>query len=90
MFLHLTAPDGFVKAQRDQQPLNGLWPTSRWNPGEVVADRVEVWLDDSVQPDEYLLLAGIYDVRSGRRLSLIDGPSAPSPNAVLLGKIELD
>jgi hypothetical protein len=90
MFLHLTAPDGFVKAQRDQQPLNGLWPTSRWSPGEVVADRVEILLDDTVQPNEYLLLAGIYDVRSGRRLPLIDGPSAPSPNAVLLGKIELN
>ena len=90
MFLHLAAPDGFVKAQHDRQPLNGLWPTSRWSPGEVVADRYEIPLDSSIQPDEYLLLAGIYSTQSGTRLDLIDGPPSPSPDAVLLGKIKLD
>jgi hypothetical protein len=90
MFLHLAAPDGFVKAQHDRQPLNGLWPTSRWSPGEVVADRYEIPLDSSIQPDEYLLLAGVYSTQSGERLDLINGLPSPSPDAVLLGKIELD
>jgi hypothetical protein len=89
LFLHVTAPDGFVKAQRDQQPFNGLWPTSRWTAGDVLADRYTIQLDDWLQPGEYLLLAGLYDPQSGQRLTLVNASPAPSPNAILLDKINL-
>ena len=87
VFVHLTAPDGFVKAQHDQQPFDGLWPTSRWTTGDVLADRYEIVLDENVQPGEYLLLAGLYEAQTGQRLPLIGESRAPSPNAVLLGQV---
>jgi hypothetical protein len=89
IFLHLTAPDGFVKAQQDQQPLAGLWPTSRWTQGDVVADHYRIPMHQGVQPGEYLLITGLYTPQTGQRMPLVDGPRAPSPNAVLLGKINL-
>lgn len=89
-FLHLTAPDGFVKAQQDQQPFDGKLPTSRWQAGNVMADQFTIALDDSFQPGEYLLVTGMYSPQSGERLSVIDGPLAPQPDAVLLGAITLD
>jgi hypothetical protein len=88
-FLHLTAPDGFVKAQQDRQPFNGLWPTSRWTPGDVLADRFDIPLDESIQPGQYLLVTGMYLPASGERIPVISGPSAPSPDAILLGRIDI-
>jgi hypothetical protein len=89
LFLHLTAPDGFVKAQRDQPPFNGLWPTSQWQTGDRLADRYSIVLDEWLQPGEYLLLTGLYEPQSGQRLSLVNAPPAPAPNAILLEKIQL-
>lgn len=90
VFVHLTAPDGFVKAQHDQQPFDSLWPTSRWITGDLLADRYEIVLDENVQPGEYLLLAGLYEAQTGQRLSIIGETRAPSPNAVLLGQVTVE
>jgi hypothetical protein len=90
LFLHLTALDGFVKAQRDQPPFNGLWPTSRWTAGDLLADRYSISLEDGIQPGDYLLLAGLYEPQSVQRLSLVNAPPAPSPNAILLDKVKIE
>ncbi len=88
-FVHLTAPDGFVKAQRDQQPFKGLWPTTRWTQETVFADRFEIPLGEGVQSGKYLLLAGLYSPQSGERVTLVAGPIAPSPDAMLLGSVKI-
>jgi hypothetical protein len=88
-FLHLTAADGFVKTQQDRQPFDGLWPTSRWAENDLLADQYTIWLDDWLGPGEYLLLAGLYEGGSGRRLAVINAPPAPAPDAILLEKIEV-
>ncbi len=85
-FLHLTAPDGFVKAQQDRSPFDGRWPTSRWQAGAVLADRFDLPLD-GVPPGDYLLLAGMYAPDTGARLPLTAGPPAPQPDAALLGHV---
>lgn len=89
VFLHLTAPDGFVKAQQDRQPFDRLWPTGRWQVGQLFADRFEIPLDDSVPPGNYLLLTGLYTPANGQRLPLTAGPPAPQPDAALLGPVTI-
>lgn len=89
IFVHLTAPDGFVKAQQDQPPFGGARPTSHWQPGETYADRYELTVDASVTPGDYLLLAGMYDPDTGRRLAVLDGPTGPAPDTVLLGRVKI-
>jgi hypothetical protein len=89
-FVHLTAPDGFVKAQQDHQPFNGFWPTGRWRAGEVFADRYDISLPEELNPGKYLLVAGLYSLHSGQRLSLESGPVSPSPDATLLTTITID
>jgi hypothetical protein len=90
LFLHLAAPDGFVKAQQDQQPFLGRWPTSRWAAGDIVADRYSLSLADWIESGEYVLLAGLYEPQSGERLALTNAPSAPVPNAILLDRIKVE
>ena len=89
IFVHLTAPDGFIKAQQDQPPFGGARPTSRWQAGERYADRYELTLDAGVTPGEYLLLAGMYDPETGERLAVLEGPTGPAPATVLLGRVEI-
>ena len=88
LFLHITAPDGFVRAQQDQQPFDGLWPTGQWQAGDYFATRFTIPLTDHVV-GEHLLLAGMYNLETGERLPLVSGPGGPSPNAVLLGSVTL-
>jgi hypothetical protein len=90
IFLHLTAPDGFVKAQQDGQPFDGLWPTDRWRVGEMLATRSEIRLDESVSPGDYLLLTGMYLPESGERLRLLAGPPGPSPDSILMGPVTIE
>jgi hypothetical protein len=90
IFTHLTAPDGFVKAQSDRQPLAGAWPISRWQPGELVADRYDLPLEAGITSGEYLLLAGLYDPATGERLPLLEGIPGPAPATVLLGTVVIE
>jgi hypothetical protein len=90
IFLHLTAPDGFVKAQQDRQPFAGLWPTSRWRKGDLFADHFTITLEAWIQPGDYLLLTGLYEPQSGERLAPVNAAPAPSANAILLGQVRIE
>jgi hypothetical protein len=90
IFLHLTAPDGFVKAQQDGQPFDGLWPTSRWQVGDQLATTFEIELAESIQPGQYLLLTGLYQPGTNERLPLLAGPAGPSPNSILLDELTIE
>lgn len=86
VFLHLRDPGGTSVAQHDGQPLAGAYPTSRWRPGETVADAV--LLDVAhVPPGRYTLYAGLYDLASGQRLPVAD--DASGENAIMLGEVTL-
>ncbi len=89
IFIHLTGPDGFVKAQQDRPPFGGLHPTSHWRPGEVLADRYDLALE-SIPPGEYLLLAGMYLPVSGQRLGVEQGPVGPAPGTILVGSVRVE
>ena len=89
-FVHLTAPDGFVKAQQDQQPFAGTRPTSHWQSGDLFADRYDLALNESVTSGDYLLLAGMYDPTTGERVGLIEGSNGPGPNTVLLATVTVE
>ena len=37
VFVHVLGPNGLPVAQQDNEPLNGTYPTPRWQPGERVS-----------------------------------------------------
>lgn len=90
VFLHLTALDGYVKAQQDKQPFNGLLPTTAWHTNRTFADSFDIELDDDVQSDDYLLLTGIYLPETGERLPVVNGPLGPSTGSVLLEQLAIE
>jgi hypothetical protein len=72
VFLHLLDAERRVRGQVDRVPGDGALPTSGWAVGEVVEDRYVVPLDASAPPGPYVLEVGLYDARTGQRLS-VDG-----------------
>lgn len=80
-FVHLTAPDGFVLAQKDNlHPAN--LPTTQWDLQAYAADEHSFEIPSTLAPGEYELRVGVYDPRTNTRLDLPEGS-----DHFLLGKI---
>lgn len=84
-FVHLRNEAGQTVAQKDQPPLNGAYPTSLWDPGEIIADKLELPLPADLLPGSYTLVIGWYDLKSGARLPV---PGHPD-NSLTLQSVEL-
>ena len=85
VFVHLRAPDGSRVAQRDAQPLDGDYPTSRWRSGETVIDPQPLFLPPELPPGVYTLWTGLYRLETLERLPVKGDLSGE--NAVRLGAI---
>ena len=68
-FVHLRQSDtGQNVAQADGPPANGWYPTSAWQPGEVITDERKFLVPKEIPVDRYDLVVGWYDPASGLRL----------------------
>ena len=75
LFAHINNDRGETVAQTDRPPTGGAYPTSLWEPGEIIHDQAEISLTD-LSPGTYTLVIGLYD-RSGARLP-VDNATADS------------
>ena len=85
-FVHLLSADGGVIAQHDGDPVGGFTPTTRWRPGEIIADRHVIALPPDLPPGEYGLRAGMYQLDPLRNLT-VDPPAAD--DRVDVGTVEV-
>jgi hypothetical protein len=85
-FVHLRNEAGETVAQQDQLPLNGAYPTSLWDPGEIIADEIVVPLPAELPAGEYSLVTGLYDLSTNTRLTVQGNPE----NSLMLGMVEVD
>jgi uncharacterized membrane protein len=80
--------DGQVVASLEKEPLGGRYPTSQWQPGELVRDRHVLSLPDDLAPGSYSLIAGLYRATDGQRLEASSGPFGwHSTDAFVVGEI---
>jgi 4-amino-4-deoxy-L-arabinose transferase-like glycosyltransferase len=74
VFLQLLDERGKVVTSWDSQPFNGLYPTTLWSPGEIIADTFSLPLpNEGLPPGAYRLITGFYDVATGQRLPVDNG-----------------
>ncbi|MBN1936426.1 MAG: hypothetical protein JW934_17300 [Anaerolineae bacterium] len=84
VFVHLFDPaTEIIARQADARPLNGLYPTNGWLPGEVVDDIIVLSLHD-VPAGRYALAVGLYDARDWTRLPIIDAQGRTWPDGRLV------
>jgi hypothetical protein len=74
VFVHVLDPGGQqVLAQRDAEPQDGKAPTTSWVSGEVLDDAYAVDVPAGMAPGSYPIEVGVYDARTGERLTLANG-----------------
>jgi hypothetical protein len=72
-FVHLRDSANETVAQKDSPPAEGRYPTSLWDAGEVIVDRITLPLS-GLSPGDYTLVVGLYDPISGARLPIPGRP----------------
>lgn len=82
VFVHLVGPAGLV-AQDDSPPRRGAYPTSLWEPGDLVEHAFAFTLPADLSPGLYQLVTGWYDLATGQRLSTAAG------DALAIGTVEV-
>jgi hypothetical protein len=93
-FVHLLggynpATGGPVWAQSDSLPLDGGHPTTRWLPGQIVADRHDLYVPEGTPPGTYQIEAGLYDPTTLERLSVVD-QAGNRADRILVGEIQVN
>jgi hypothetical protein len=81
---------GQVAASLEAEPLGGRYPTTQWQPGELVRDRHTLLLPVDVAPGKYKLIVGLYRAADGQRLMERSAPfGLASKDHVVVREIEL-
>lgn len=89
-FVHLVDANGNIVAQMDQPPLNGDYPTSFWEPDEVIQDSMTIPLPpgenakDKLPAGEYWLQVGLYRSEDLRRVPVLDAAGQAAADEVTL------
>jgi hypothetical protein len=83
-FVHLRDETNKNIAQKDSPPASGLYPTSLWDPGEIIVDTISLPLGE-VSAGTYTPVVGQYDFVTGQRLSV----AGHSANEIPLETIEI-
>jgi hypothetical protein len=84
VFVHLVGASASPVAQSDRQPLDGRYPTSIWNPGEVVVDVHTLAIPRDLRPGTYRLLVGLYHQPTNAR-----APTADGGDSVQIGEVRI-
>lgn len=89
VFVHVSFPNQKILAQHDGRPCGGKCPTEDWTAGDTFVDEHTIQLPSNAPPGTYSLLVGIYDPRTGKRLTRVDPAPANLSNQILLGEITI-
>lgn len=90
VFVHLRAETGQIAAQSDAIPVRGARPTTGWLPKEVLTDPHMLMPAADLPPGAYALEVGLYDPRTGERLTVLDAAGQPLGDHVTLRSLTLD
>ncbi|MFH1086575.1 MAG: phospholipid carrier-dependent glycosyltransferase, partial [Chloroflexota bacterium] len=77
VFTHLIDDRDRVWGGQDNEPAGGAAPTIGWLPGEIIVDRYAIGVRPDTPSGAYRLEVGLYDPRTGRRLSGADAAQEP-------------
>lgn len=88
--VQLIGPDGRLHGQVDMWPVAGTFPTSRWEPGQVVHDAWEVRLDPAAPPGEYRVEVAWYLLKTMQRLPLLGEHGQPWGDSFTIGRFVVE
>lgn len=89
VFTHLVGTDGRTWGQWDNQPQRGQSPTTRWVPGQVIADPYQIPVSIDAPGGLVELRVGMYDLHTMLRLPVYDPSGQAAGDHVLLTTLEV-
>jgi hypothetical protein len=89
VFLQAIDSEAVKAGQLDRPPCDGGCPTTTWRPGDVVGERYDLPIDADANPGRYQLIAGMYDLTTGVRLSYRDDENQIVSDHLVLGTIDV-
>jgi hypothetical protein len=89
LFVHLRNAQNQTTVQVDLPPWNGLFPPERWPPGQVVSERIQMPLPETLPPGEYRLVLGLYDPQSGARFAAAQASERLPDDEVSVGRVQV-
>ena len=73
VFNHLVGPAGKLVGQKDNEPVDGFYPTTQWTQGEVIRDQYDLPIAADAPAGTYHIETGLYSGVTGERLP-VNGP----------------
>ena len=84
VFTHLIDHEGNIWGQKDNQPLEGDYPTSVWGVGEIIEDEYILTIKEDAPAGVYRLEVGMYDLATGQRLPILNDNGEVVDDRILL------
>ncbi|MBX7237188.1 MAG: hypothetical protein K1X65_22595 [Caldilineales bacterium] len=88
-FVHLLDAGGQQLAGYDAPAGGAWWPSSAWEPGQIVADHYPVPLPADLPAGTYTLIAGLYRLATLERIPVAGPPDTTPHQAALLTQITI-
>ncbi len=76
-------------AQKDNQPVDGFYATTRWEQGEIIRDQYDLLISPDAPPGEYQIEVGMYLAETEERLPVVDPQIGQVADRVLLDGIQI-
>jgi len=89
VFNHLVDAGDHIVAQKDSPPVDGFYPTTKWEVGEIVRDQYDLAIPQDVALGEYRFKVGMYLVETGERLRAVRGDEPLPEDAVTLPSFQV-
>jgi len=84
VFTHLIDSGGKIWGQKDNPPVDGFYPTSQWEEGDIVRDQYNLVISPDAPPGEYWIEVGVYLAETGERLEVYGEEGLLPENRILL------
>jgi 4-amino-4-deoxy-L-arabinose transferase-like glycosyltransferase len=84
VFTHLIDEEGNIWGQMDSQPLQGDYPTSFWDIGEVIEDEYILAINEDAPAGLYRLEVGMYELATRQRLPVLGDDGEAKDDRILL------
>jgi hypothetical protein len=89
VFVHVVDQRGNIVVQQDTYTGMGRYPTTMWQPGDIIADTFYLTLPEwTPTPGSLILEAGFYDRETDLRLLVVDGEGQAVGDSVWFHEIE--
>jgi hypothetical protein len=84
VFTHLIDGEGGIYGQKDNQPMDGFYPTGGWTVGEIVRDQYDLAISPKAPPGRYRMAVGMYRAETGERLIVGRDAISPTDDKIVL------